>query len=68
MNSCDIGGNYIYPDLHGPAVYQPACEKTPTHRWRSAGMVPGHWNYRCAQHVGWLDQSRCTIEPIGGTQ
>lgn len=64
MKRCDVGGNYFWPMVDGPAVYEPPCEATATHRYRSPGMVEGHWQYRCAQHVGWLDRNVCTVEPL----
>lgn len=65
MARCDIGGLYWYPDFHGPAEYEEPCANPPTYRWRSDGIAPGHWNYRCDQHMRWLDRTTpgMTIEP-----
>lgn len=61
---CDIGGNFHYPNLSGPAVYREPCSATPTHRYQSPGMVEGHWQYRCAPHAGWLSSPDLVIEQL----
>ena len=61
---CDIGGDYHYPRLDGPAVYRQPCTAPPTHRYRSPGMVDGHWQHRCDPHAAWLDRSICTVETL----
>lgn len=73
MVRCDIGGDYqyVYRTLSGPAVaeYQEPCMQPPVARWRpkdGAGVAEGHWNHRCAEHVGWLDASRVDVEPLAG--
>ena len=61
---CDIGGDYWYPRLDMPAVYNEPCTAPPTHRYQTDGMAEGHWQHRCATHVGWLDAPGMTIEPL----
>jgi hypothetical protein len=68
MKRCDMGGDYWYPQIPGPAVYKEPCRQSPTHRYRVPGMVEGHWGYRCAQHVTILNAPGLIIEPLtGGT-
>jgi hypothetical protein len=30
-------------------------------------MAEGWWSYRCAKHVGWLDQNFVSVEPLTGS-
>ena len=61
MARCDIGHSPFWD----PAVDEPPCLNQPTFRWRVDEFVPGHWNYRCNQHVRWLDPTilGMVIEP-----
>ena len=61
---CDMGGDYWYPTIPGPAVYKERCQQQPTHRYRALGMVDGHWQHRCAEHVKILNASGMIIEPL----
>jgi hypothetical protein len=52
---CDVGDVYRFgPDQ---PVAESRCAEPPTHRYRRHGAVEGHWSYRCARHVWWLDTS-----------
>ena len=59
---CQIGNPpMFYSDGH-PG--HPPCPAPPTVRYRSDGMVPGHWNFRCAAHAEWLAAPGLIVEPL----
>ena len=61
---CDVGGDYWFPQIPGPAVYRKPCGEPPTHRYREPGMVEGFWGHRCTRHAQWLDAPGLVIEPF----
>lgn len=61
---CDMGGLWWYPDPSGPAVYEDPCRAPVTHRYHAPGMAEGHWMYRCAVHVTWLDAPGMVVEQL----
>jgi hypothetical protein len=65
---CDIGGTRRYFQIPGPMGYVEPCGNPPTHRYHAEAFAPSYWGYRCAEHVGWLDASRCTLEPLAGAR
>jgi hypothetical protein len=64
VKKCDAGGDYRYPQIGGPAVYEPPCGAAPVVRYRSASDRPERpWGFRCAEHQGWLSAG-LTIENL----
>lgn len=61
---CDVGGRWRYPNSSGPAVYVDPCRAPVTHRYRTPGMVEGHWSHRCAVHVAWLNAPGVVVEEL----
>lgn len=72
--NCNVGGNYDYPRLDGPARYNPPCAAPAAFRYRPADPANpnwngGHWNHRCATHIHWLDSGmEWAIEPVPSRQ
>jgi hypothetical protein len=65
QQTCNNGDIYWYPTLSAPAVYEPRCGLPAVVRYRSPGMVEGHWGYRCHKHGrGYLDDQVVHIEEI----
>lgn len=61
---CNVGGDYVYPDLNRPAVYREPCPKPPTHRYREIAYPEQPWGYRCDEHARWLDREHVMVEPF----
>jgi hypothetical protein len=58
VKKCDVGGDYWYPRIDGPAEYVEPCEGVAVVRYRSASDRPEwSWGFRCAEHWGRLSAS-----------
>ena len=59
---CQIGNPQKFHSDGRPS--DPPCPAPPAVRYRSDGMVPGHWNFRCAAHAEWLNAPGLIVEQL----
>jgi hypothetical protein len=61
---CSVGGDY-WALPNGEFEYQERCTNPVVARYQTkATENPEHWNYRCLDHVGWLDIDHVKIESL----